>query len=680
MSSPVRDPSSKTLGRRLVAIKQAFILNNIMRVRETLRYGTPAFRLVFQAVPLLLQVNMSRAPGYVKTSGEVPRGIYGFDRSGLTRMYRESRLVQDLGLKEITPPRPMIEAVLLIGSVGSVGHTAASDLDYWICIESSKYSGPSRDLLEKKLDRISSWAEDQHGVEVHFFLMDLQDIRRNRMGHLDEESSGDLMPLLLKEEFYRTMLQVAGRMPLWWAVPLETDPDAYARIASTLDDITVTTFHAPDFVDLGYPERPGPEEYLGAAHWHVNKGRKDPFKALLKMTLLLEEVDGGLSVQRLCDQVKQALLTAPPGGLPIDPYLMTIKQVLDFTADHLGPEARDLIHLAAYFKIENPFALRQIVRGGLKGRVVDELIRRAGWSESTVKHLRNYEQWPERRKLALGSEFKDLLLDMYSRITARLRADYPDRVPLERDSLTRLNALVLSRYSEHENKIEDLPWALHGLNPPGTLTLVFDKEQWRVYRGVFDPGSGVWAVEGDYIHAADRTARVAAWLVHNHLWDPSLRVVMRSSGRRVRSGPFLDLLALLAEVFPPLKLDGASEPAGLLPVRSGREVLIVNLDSAPDREGLESAELVYRTAWGEMFHELLVLPEQGTQADKYMALASFLFESPGRPAEPEDVVVFVPEGVWADELAGNLRAAFKSYARQRPTPRTNQARFALDTD
>jgi adenylate cyclase class 1 len=83
--------------------------------------------------------------------------------------------------------------------------------------------------------------------------------------------------LLLKEEFYRTSLYVAGQLPLWWAAPLEFGFRDYERLAMNLRRREWREFRAGDVIDLGFPVNPDPREYFGAALWQTHKSTRDPF-------------------------------------------------------------------------------------------------------------------------------------------------------------------------------------------------------------------------------------------------------------------------------------------------------------------------------------------------------------------------------------------------------------------
>ncbi|MDP3425847.1 MAG: pentapeptide repeat-containing protein, partial [Humidesulfovibrio sp.] len=156
-----------------------------------------------------------------------------------------------------------IEALYAIGSLGSVAQKPSSDIDCWVCHgEPEGLPQEVREGLRRKLAALELWADEQFGLEVHFFAMTLDEVRTNSFGMSDKESSGSAQAALLKEEFYRTALRLAGRDLLWWTAPPGADA---ATAQSLLADISALDPRlAAELVDLGQPEPIPASEYFGA--------------------------------------------------------------------------------------------------------------------------------------------------------------------------------------------------------------------------------------------------------------------------------------------------------------------------------------------------------------------------------------------------------------------------------
>lgn len=621
-----------------------------MRIRQMIRYSTPGFRKVFQTIPFLLQLNHPQTVGYVKGADQV-KGVFGFERSGFARIYKETH--PSTSLKPFLSAKPIITSLLLIGSTGSVGHTASSDLDYWACLDGAEKDPGDLAMLNEKLGLISEWAEQKHQTEVHFFVLELGDIQANRMGGLDEDSSGDVMPRLLKEEFYRTLLHVAGRMPLWWAVPLELDYEGYQDIAGSINEIQSLTFDPSDLIDLGWVEHPPPREYLGAAMWQTHKAHRDPFKAVLKMTLILEQVLEDFQSLLPCDELKKLVLTSNPENLPVDPYLLTVKRGLSCTQKHM-PEMLDLVRISALFKLSAPWDRDDPHALDPKAPILNELTREWGWNETRIKDLYSYITWPERRKLALGKEIKALILDLYSRIASKLRADYPVQVRLEDENLTRLNAQILAKWAENAAKVEDLPSAFHQRSLPSHLTITYHQGEWLVH------GPGETA--SDYIYSARRVARIAAWFVSNGIYRPEFKLHLRADDIPLKPKSFLNLMKAISTQFPPLSIT-ALEDRSLLSRPHGTRIVIVNMEERDNQLQLRTAEVIYRTTLGEMYHETLQVAAATPEAEKYTEIARQLLGPSG--ADLSELVLFVPHGQAQEEMQMNLASALTKFGQQR---------------
>ena len=113
---------------------------------------------------------------------------------------------------------------LLIGgyAVGYYGYPrATSDLDIWVC-HSPDLNAEEIQLLKQKCDALSENAKAV-ALDCHFFLMNAENFRNGIAEDLSSEASGSTQHVLLLDEFYRTALWLAGRLPLWWLVPAERE-------------------------------------------------------------------------------------------------------------------------------------------------------------------------------------------------------------------------------------------------------------------------------------------------------------------------------------------------------------------------------------------------------------------------------------------------------------------------
>ena len=67
---------------------------------------------------------------------------------------------------------------------------------------------------------------------------------------ISEESSGELQRILLLDEFYRTSIWLAGRLPVWWLVPAAVERRGeYARYVAVL--LRNHFINDQDYIDFG---------------------------------------------------------------------------------------------------------------------------------------------------------------------------------------------------------------------------------------------------------------------------------------------------------------------------------------------------------------------------------------------------------------------------------------------
>ncbi|MDR1041084.1 MAG: class I adenylate cyclase [Deltaproteobacteria bacterium] len=370
--------------------------NNLARIAKLRSSATPGFRKVFDLVPSILHLNSPDLPCFLDDPN-TPAGLLGYDKwlavardvgevpdapplasgvaashstSGATASPLASGVAASPSTSGVAashsasgataspsepvasmPSLPAVESLVLIGSMGSVGHTDRSDLDYWVCYRPSRVSGNELDLFRRKLDMMTKWASDEHGTEANFYLVDLSLLERGQISRgWGQDVDGDAAPLLLLEELYRTLILVAGRRPLWPAVPVGTTELQYIRLARLLAPLEWEG-EPPPYVDMGFPRRPEPQEYLAAAMWLTYKSEAYPFKGILKMIPILEAVETGFTAPLLCEEVKAEIASGDPSGPSVDPYLVTVERVIAYAASRLNPEQTDLIRAASVLKI-----------------------------------------------------------------------------------------------------------------------------------------------------------------------------------------------------------------------------------------------------------------------------------------------------------------------------------------
>ena len=643
--------------------------NNRARIRELHRYATAGFGEVFNRVPTLLNVNRPEDPGYV-SDPDTPHGIKFIERQlWLPRKMR----AETPGTSPAAAP--VVESLFLIGSSGSVGHNASSDLDYWVCYEPSSFDARGFELFTQKLSLISQWAEETHDTEANFYTVDLADLAQGRLTRLDDaETEGEVAPLLLLEELYRTFLQVAGRPPIWQGLPLSVELEGYRAASQAL-----TSEPDSEYIDLGYPALPRPQEMQAAALWLARKSEADPFKGILKIVTLLDYVESDFTRPLLCNRVKAAVLTADDEDLPVDPYIMTIDQVMEFGRDNLTPEELELMRTAAALKVlggEGRTVL-DLPPDSAKRKILEAWTRRWGWDRRHIDHLVNYNQWSDRAQLQLGADLLSLLTRVYIRIARHLIQNYPGQVNPQDDELTPLAARLLTRTGGLSSTVEHLPSAFHQSNLARTLILQHDPKSctWNIHAA-----DGAKTSDDNLVFTHNRAVRIAAWLVNNRVYGPGSRLyIRRPPGDPVRLAPedMEELLQLTCEAFPEFNLRHENLETIWSSGGHGKILVALNFELPPEETDLTTADFVLRTGWGEMRHFFVNVGKEVSLADKYFKIVQAILKESGDHPSPENLVFQVPDTPEMRKAAGNIKVGLTAAAKKTRAVRPSKTRIDI---
>jgi len=518
-------------------------------------------------------------------------------------------------------PALCIEALYAIGSLGSVAQKPSSDIDCWVC-HSDPIGSPQavREGLQRKLAALESWAATQFGLEVHFFAMTLDEVRTNSFGMSDKESSGSAQAALLKEEFYRTALKLAGKDLLWWAVPPGADA---AAAQSLLADITVLDPRlAGELVDLGQPEPIPASEYFGACLWQMVKALHSPYKSVMKLGLLEKYADKGESMRLLCDRIKEAVLRGRSRLEWVDPYLALFASIRSHYA-RLGDEG-SLSLLAECLRLKADVAPEDLPpEFGQLGQ--------AASANGTFAH-----------SLRLGGLVNQFMIAAYRRIQGGIKADRAAASITPQD-LTRLGRRIAANFSQHEHKVSLVPFLSEDV---AFTELYFYAEKAPGKRTVWavkgkEKATGKAAVESlEPIRRDTDVARLLAWTVVNGIYDPGLAVQAEKSLAPIAVMDVQALLQDLTAFFPRREILDPDMEEYLQDERVTRAYVILNLPVPPDKNKIIQASVIYATNWGELFCQGFDNPPQLLSVSPL----TFLRENLSRAVPPRpEVKIFIPK-------------------------------------
>ena len=322
-----------------------------------------------------------------------------------------------------------ILGLYLMGSMGSLGQTAGSDLDFWLCHRGDIQTA-GRDVLRMKAHLLEQRAAEV-GLHAHFFLMHAESFRDGAVEQLSKESSGHTQHTLLLEEFYRTGILLAGNPLLWWAVPPEHEDD-YSRYTRQL--VTKRFIHPDRWLDFGGLQGLPAEEFFGVAHWQLFKGIDAPYKSLLKLMLLEAYAAEYPRVDWLCLRTKRAVYQG--GELDADVVVPGIVAGVD----------------GVYFKTGQSVQ-RLSGRGDWRHQQMRRQCTKWGWRETEIARLDTRPVW----KLERVAEERNALVSELTR-SYRLLTDFAREqgamAPLDTRELALLGRKLYAALDKRPGKID----------------------------------------------------------------------------------------------------------------------------------------------------------------------------------------------------------------------------------
>ena len=611
MVTVVAVPLAEEIDRKgLAAIRERFLRLQGGRLRR-IRAALPDTHVDFlDLLPLLLHVNHPRLPGFVGT--DAPAGIPGYQPADATLLCARGA-ARTFSYKRRPLPHPPVQGLYLMGSLGSLGHCPHSDFDVWLCHD-PRLGGEAVAALRAKAGRIEAYGREQ-GVDLNIFLIDVEAFRRGSgQTKLSEQSSGSTQHRLLLDEFYRSGVHLAGRMPLWWLVP----PGRGADYAAYTRHLLAQRFVDPGrWLDFGALDNPSADEFFGAAHWQLYKGIDAPYKSLLKILLMEAYATEFPNLRWLSEDLKAAVYEGREDELDeLDPYRMLLGRVERHLAAAGERGRRDLARRALYIKAELPLSTFRGV--GWKAELLRRLVAAWGWDAAALRRLDQRRSW----RIEAVRQESELLMAELSR-SHRLLTEFAQRHasgggidPLE------VNLLGRKLYSALERRPGKIDW----VNLSGDGNLAEPRLVLRAVRGVG------WRLERERAGGEAEVLRTADSLVEAMAWAHLNGVLARGSQvtrERPDAAPGDDALqrvrAALWRLIPAGQRPVAPLRALADPLRAAAAMAIVNLGVDPlahlAKDGLQvtttrsdplsfgaartclvqALDYVVLTSWGELY-------------------------------------------------------------------------------
>jgi adenylate cyclase class 1 len=597
----------------LLPAERHFIEYNRRRVNIALQVAPQKSAIALYLAPVLLHFNHPSLPGYIDGAEEAS-GIAVFElteqmkstASSLVKDY--SSIERDLNQQSRNMRKPAIESLILMGSVGSCAQNAQSDFDFWVVVDEKTLTPQAQATLRKKLVLVEKWAEKQN-TEIHFFYSDVDKVRVGDFGSADKESAGSSQAKLLKEEFYRTCIHVAGKYPIWWLTPPSTTDQEYA---DSVKKITAATgFDKSRYVDLGNAGNIGIEEVFGAALWQINKAMDSPYKSVMKIALMESLVDKNGDSTLLCDELKKYVLADVQTPKATDPYLLMINRLLNFYVGKKRDGVVSLIRKCFYNKAKVKIipGIRKKQTRSFKEEAMINCVDDWGWDETTTNHMNDFENWDFESMLKLGNELHAFLLETYKEVTDLLKTGEGTISTITDTDRTVLGRKLFSFYKRQPGKIELIKRPSDDAVRQESVTFypilqTGKKPVWCAFRGnVATEVARNQNIDYATLKKGQSLAEVIFWLTVNVVIDGKSFLHLIPNQSPVALKTIQGLMKLINEFMPNNSLSYISNEALLKPPMVSKMIFVANLTSHPWKKDLDEVTILFQNTHGENFCE-----------------------------------------------------------------------------
>lgn len=564
--------------RDLARIRERFLRLNQVRLQRAMQALSARQQQVLRMLPLLLHVNHPLLPGYV--SGTTPCGLSGYvpepeqvqEARAWARSFNYQRPLGPL-------PEGSLYSLFLMGSLGSMGHSLYSDMDFWLC-HAPDLSESALQALERKCEALRLWAREQ-GAQMRIFLIDPHSFAKgSKERQLTSDDCGTTQHYLLLDEFYRTSLWLAGRVPLWWFVP-DYEEHRYDSYCATL--LGKRFVRPEEVVDLGHLAQIPGSEFVSAGMWQIYKGIIEPYKSLLKLLLIELYAAEYPQVDCISLQFKRAIYQSAAQPDQLDAYLLLYKRLEAYLLQRNELERLELVRRCFYLKtgikLSQPASARH---SDWQRELLWQQVRHWAWDERQLRNLDRHKQWKvaevrsERRLLV--SE----LMDSYRFIGHWARQQGETATANARD-LTVLGRRLYAAFERKADKIEHInPQISSDLSEPA-LTLV---EQ-----AATEAGAAGWALYAGHLsrsecqhftplHCMPGLLELLAWGWRNRVLSAATSLSLQTLTASLDERSLRELLQLLESNFARADQEVPAEQL-LQASRPLCSLLVVNLGCDP---------------------------------------------------------------------------------------------------
>ncbi|WP_372776915.1 class I adenylate cyclase [Litorivivens sp.] len=581
---------TKAVFRRL----QHFNQQRLERARSLLG---PRQQLFLDFLPLLLHSNHPSLPGFKSLA--CPAGIVQFD-PGKEMVERVKRHLSPNFRLSAPTERPALEAVYLMGSLGSIAHAPSSDIDVWVC-HRPELTSKERLELRAKCDALSAYAASALGLEMHLFLMCAEEFRAGERKALSGEDCGSTQHFLLLDEFYRSSIRLAGKYLAWWLVPPDENYSlTFERLQHGQRRL------AANLLDLGNVHSIPAGEFVGAGIWQLFKAISAPHKSLIKLLLIEAYAREHRHLPPLSEEVRSALHSKATKE-PLDPYLQIYRRLEAYLLAREEHERLDLLRRAFYFKSELRLS-QQRDELSWREKEMRTLVSSWGWSDDQLRNLDMRDTWHIHRVRAEHQALVRELTGSYRFLQAFASEHKADQLISSRE-MSILGRKLFAAYERQPDKIDRVDGDLTPTLSDNTLSFCYlgkadaDTPNWAVIEGRVSLSH--WS-QSKALREGDSLTALICWCLGNGLINSDTRFHLASDHPEHHRGKLESLVQILKSQLPAYTYAAHANEHRRFEHARQVEGIICFVGNASQQQPhgvaiVRHIDVVSVTSWGEVF-------------------------------------------------------------------------------
>lgn len=514
-----------------------------MRQQRIMEFLQSRQQVFLHLLPLIFHRNHPLLPGFI--SSETPAGIPDYTPNKQS-INAAGQFSKSFIYKRRALSRHPIQGIFLMGSVSSIVFSKTSDMDIWLCYQPG-LSASEINELQQKATAVEKWAESLE-LEVHFFLIDSTRLSKGQNAPISSESSGSTQHYLLLEEFYRTAIFIAGRIPAWWLVPPHQENNYSPYLKHLLDHRFIDE---NDIIDFGGLESIPAEEFISGALWHIYKSISSPHKSLLKLFLMESYASEYPSPKWLCIDLKKEVYQGCMDIKRLDPYLLIYAKVEDYLQNSGSSQQINLARQCFYLKIMGPsHKTIDSQLQTLRSNYIQSIAKQWNWPENLLDTFHKQKYWDIKKAtqehIIIRTQLKHSL-----RTVLQLAGNYVKSNYRENNELKLISRKLYAFLEKKPGKVEIITTRTTVHAKEDALSIIETQGKnntsiWTLYACGLTPEE---PSASNLIKKDTHLLNLLGWLVINGLYHKQLKLHFESHNISLSNIELHQLLKQLSQLF-----------------------------------------------------------------------------------------------------------------------------------